>query len=215
MFDGLSIKQRRIVIIIMIIIIIIIGIYIYNKNSEYTEFSDDEILIQENESSEEIIEGEQEIYNEIVIHIAGEVNNPGIVRLKEGDRIEDAIEYAGGLTENADISDINLAYVLEDGIKINIPNINDENREVMTEDMIDNMKENEAENKEESDQKININKATQTELENLKGIGPSLSNKIIEYRNENGKFKSIEEIKNVSGIGDTKYEGIKNYITVK
>lgn len=215
MFDGLSIKQRRIVIIIMIIIIIIIGIYIYNKNSEYTEFSDDEILIQENESSEEIIEGEQEIYNEIVIHIAGEVNNPGIVRLKEGDRIEDAIEYAGGLTENADISDINLAYVLEDGIKINIPNINDENREVMTEDMIDNMKENEAENKEESDQKININKATQTELENLKGIGPSLSNKIIEYRNENGKFKSIEEIKNVNGIGDTKYEGIKNYITVK
>ena len=64
-------------------------------------------------------------------------------------------------------------------------------------------------------QKININKATQTELENLKGIGPSLSNKIIEYRNENGKFKSIEEIKNVNGIGDTKYEGIKNYITVK
>ena len=63
--------------------------------------------------------------------------------------------------------------------------------------------------------KININKATQTELETIPGVGPSTALKIIEYREQNGKFKSIENIKNVSGIGDAKYEKMKDYITVK
>ena len=63
--------------------------------------------------------------------------------------------------------------------------------------------------------KININKATQTELETIPGIGPSTALKIIDYREENGKFNSIEDIKNVSGIGDAKYEKMKDYITVK
>ena len=62
---------------------------------------------------------------------------------------------------------------------------------------------------------VNINTATQTELENLTGIGPSLASKIIEYREENGKFKKIEDIQNVKGIGDAKYDGIKDEITVK
>lgn len=211
MFDGLSIKQKRIAIIIMIVIAISILVYIYNKNNNYTEISNNEILMAENKNSEAIIEETKESFDEIVIHIAGEVNIPGIVRLKEGERIEDAIEAAGGLTENADISDINLAYVLEDGIKINIPNVNDKNKEVIMEDMAHNI----ADREEENNDKVNINKATQTELETLRGIGPSLASKIIEYRNENGRFKEIEEIKNVNGIGDTKYEAIKNNISVK
>lgn len=211
MFDGLSIKQKRIAIIVMIVITVGILYYIYNKNKDYTEISNEEILVQENKSEEMSEKETKEILNEIVVHIAGEVNIPGIVRLKEGERIEDAIKAAGGLTENADISDINLAYVLEDEIKINIPNINDENKEVIIEDMIDNVTESEG----SSDDKVNINKASQTELETLRGIGPSLATKIIEYRNENGKFNNIEEIKNVSGIGETKYEGIKDSISVK
>ncbi len=68
---------------------------------------------------------------------------------------------------------------------------------------------------ENSKGKVNINTATQTELENLTGIGPSLASKIIEYREENGKFKKIEDIQNVKGIGNAKYDGIKDEITVK
>ena len=155
----------------------------------------------------------------VIIHITGSVKNPGIVKLKEGSRIEDAIESAGGLTENADITKVNLAYVVEDGTKIKIPSASEE--DIGDEDIIDSksgdniiIKEN-AVPSNNSTQTININKATEKEFETLPGIGPSLASKIIEYRNQNGKFESIEDIKNVNGIGDNKYEKIKDLITVK
>ena len=120
----------------------------------------------------------------------------------------DAIEKAGGVTEKADLSKVNLAYKLSDGQKIKIPNI-DEN-EVKENSSINNFSEfqNEISNK------VNINTASQTELETLTGIGPSLASKIIEYRKKNGDFKKIEEIQNVNGIGAEKYDGIKEEIDV-
>ena len=155
----------------------------------------------------------------VIIHITGSVKNPGIVKLKEGSRIEDAIESAGGLTENADITKVNLAYVVEDGTKIKIPSASEE--DIGDEDIIDSksgdniiIEENTVPSN-NSTQTININKATEKEFETLPGIGPSLASKIIEYRNQNGKFESIEDIKNVNGIGDNKYEKIKDLITVK
>ena len=136
---------------------------------------------------------------------------------------------AGGAKEDANLSKINLAYQLEDGQKLYVPNINDkEEIEYITEDVAknnivnnDGIVTDEKENNKnktniESEKKVmvNINKATQAELENLPGIGPAIATRIIEYRNENGKFSSIDDIKNVKGIGDAKYEKIKDSIEV-
>lgn len=181
--------------------------------------------------------------NTIYVYVTGEVNNQGVVVLKEGSRITDAINAVGGVTANANITKINLVFVLEDGMKINIPSHNDLKNnpdfEYITMGSGDgdaNSWTSASSNSSSSGsssggsnsggfansknsysgqiQTVNINTATQTELETLPGIGPSLALKIINYREENGKFSSIEDIKNVSGIGDSRFEDIKKYITV-
>lgn len=215
MLDNLTKKQKIIVIAIAGIVAIGIMYFIYNKNQVKEDINiENEILVNnvitnENNTNDDIV----------VIHITGSVKNPGIVKLKEGSRIEDAIEAAGGLTENADITKVNLAYVVEDGTKIKIPSASEE--DIGDEDIIDSKSgdniiiEENTISSNNSTQTININKATEKEFETLPGIGPSLASKIIEYRNQNGKFGSIEDIKNVNGIGDNKYEKIKDLITVK
>lgn len=120
------------------------------------------------------------------------------------------IEEAGGLTQNADINKVNLAYVVQDGQKINIPSVNNVEKEgYISENIGENIIENDSKTK-----RVNINSANQNELETLTGIGPSTALKIINYRKENGKFKNIEDIKNVPGIGESKFQGIKNEICV-
>lgn len=215
MLDNLTKKQKIIVIAIAGIVVIGIMYFIYNKNQVKEDINiENEILVNN------VITNENNTNDDIVIiHITGSVKNPGIVKLKEGSRIEDAIESAGGLTENADITKVNLAYVVEDGTKIKIPSASEE--DIGEEDIIDSKSgdniiiEENAVPSNNSTQTININKATEKEFETLPGIGPSLASKIIEYRNQNGKFESIEDIKNVNGIGDNKYEKIKDLITVK
>ena len=184
---------------------------------------------QKNEQIYKNTESSEKIY----VYITGEVNSPGVVLLNNGSRIVDAIEAAGGVTDKANITKVNLVYILQDGMKINIPNQNDlknnENFEYITmssgdeknDANINNSASNTSSEKSSSNKEsafkisvVNINTATQTELETLPGIGPSLALKIINYRKENGKFSSIEDIKNVSGIGDAKFENIKNYIRV-
>ena len=205
-------KQRKIIIIIAILVIILIG-WKYYDSKNYEEVNSQEILAtntkKENKNSNE----EEDM---MAVHITGEVKKSGVVKIKEGSRIEDIIEAAGGLTENADITNVNLAFVVEDGMKIRIPSINEEktDEDYITEDsgkgviMTD-------ENTSTSSSVININTASESELEQLPGIGPSISSRIIEYRNKNGKFKSIEDIKNVTGVGDSKFEKIKDLIKVK
>ena len=215
MLDNLTKKQKIIVIAIAGIVAIGIMYFIYNKNQVKEDINiENEILVNS------VITNENNINDDIVvIHITGSVKNPGIVKLKEGSRIEDAIEAAGGLTENADITKVNLAYIVEDGTKIKIPSASEE--DIGDEDIIDSKSgdniiiEENTVSSNNSTQTININKATEKEFETLPGIGPSLASKIIEYRNQNGKFGSIEDIKNVNGIGDSKYEKIKDLITVK
>jgi len=166
--------------------------------------------------------------NKIYIYITGEVNVPGVVVLDEGSRIVDAINCAGGTTSKANLSKVNLVYVLQDGMKVNIPNDNDLKNNLNFEyitmnsgdggnnDYHENDREDAGYSKSKSENYniVNINTATQTELESLPGIGPSLALKIINYRKENGKFSSIEELKNVSGIGESKFENLKKYIKV-
>ena len=153
---------------------------------------------------------------QIIVHITGAVKVPGIIKLKQGSRIEDAVEQAGGLTEDADISNVNLAYVLEDGVKITIPsNLNIEEQEIITDESGENIIDTEFYKENTIKGKININKAKEDELLTLPGIGIELASRIISYREQNGKFSNIEEIKKVSGIGDSKYEKIKDLISTK
>lgn len=193
-------KEQKII--IGLIGIIIISIIIYYMTQK---IGNDEIIIENIESIEE----EEVIEEKIAIHMTGCVKNPGIIELKEGERIDDAIQLAGGLTEEADLTNVNLAYKVEDGQKIYIPSIHDiEEKEIIQEN------QEEIFGKENETGKVNINTAKQTELETLPGIGPTIALRIIEYREENGKFTNIEELKEVEGIGEAKWEQIKDFIEI-
>lgn len=156
----------------------------------------------------------------IIVHISGEVISPGVISLEEGARIVDAINMADGVTEEADLSKVNLAYVLEDAQKIYIPNINEKEEKEIVENIEDGVvisgsgTSNGNDSKNE-DVKININTANVKELQKLSGIGESIALRIVTYRKENGKFNSIEDLKNVSGIGENKFNKIENNIFVK
>lgn len=198
---------------------------VVTEDEETTDFQEEGTEI----SKEQIDESSEKIY----IYVTGQVNIPGVVILDKGSRIADAINAAGGTTSKANTTKINLVYVLEDGMKVNIPSNDDlkkdSNFEYITKDSGEgasdaNISGNDGSSrtdektttstKERSSSVVNINTATQTELETLPGIGPSIALKIINYRKENGKFSSIEDLKNVNGIGDNKFEALKKYITV-
>ena len=200
-------KSKQILIVCGLVVLISTGIIFYYFQNKEQDYSYLEIT---NESSEQANIIEEKI-EQIIVHITGQVVNQGIVKLQSGARIVDAIEAAGGVTQEADLSKINLAYVLEDGIKVYVPSINDEQEEYITE----NSGENTSTNNTEKKLMININTATMQDLQKLPGIGESIANRILNYRKENGKFNSIEDIKKVSGIGDSKFSNIKQYICIK
>ncbi len=219
---GLNNKQK-IIFTILIIILILIGIYVYNIR--FNETLEDNIHT-ENVNNINLVgnilentEDKNEKDNIIIVHITGAVKKTGIVKLIQGARIYDAIEMADGSLEEADLSKVNLAYILEDAQKIYIPfkgeiNENSEEQEYITSDFGNTSGIIQNTNKGESE-KVNINTANQTELETLPGIGTATAEKIIDYRNKNGKFNSIEDIQNVKGIGQSKYENIKENICIK
>ena len=208
--------RKNVSIIILVIIVIGITYYIYSnyliepiQDFEVTQESEDKVNVESNNEKYKNKE------NNIVVHISGAVLNEGVIELKEGSRITDAIEKAGGLKDDACIKDINLAEVLDDGVKINIPTIEEYNKNKenngeeksnnagQTDNKTTSKKNNisQSDNKstgQNNNKKVNINTATQSELETLPGIGASTALKIINYRKENGKFKSIEDIKKVS-----------------
>lgn len=241
----MKVFQKNKAILVAIIIIILTGAYflfekiVYGYSSKDEEILQSEEILQKDEETKkvekdnlnEVNSKEEEITKEkIYVYVTGEVNNSGVVILDEESRISDAIDAAGGITSKADISKINLVYVLEDGMKISIPSnediiendkfqyvtldYSDDSNSVITNSTTKDSSSFSISNNKKSTEKVNINSAMQTELETLPGIGPSLALKIISFRNENGKFSSIEDIKNVSGIADNKFDKIKDHITV-
>lgn len=213
---SLNKNQIIIIIVIGILFILVIGMYMYTTYSQKTIDLEDSFYEEENSEKSEKRTMENEL-EEIMVHIAGEVNEPGVVQVKIGSRIIDVVEEAGGFTQNANVEKVNLAYIVEDGQKITIPNnenIEDNDFSYVSKESGDNIVEKSVNEKGENDM-VNINEATQTQLEELPGIGPSTALKIMEYRKENGDFKQIEDIKNVNGIGEAKFDKIKDYISVK
>lgn len=144
----------------------------------------------------------------IYVDIGGEVNNPMLAELPEGSRVDDAIKAAGGLTDKADLTDINRAAFVEDGEKIYIPAVIEDDELPLS------SVESGGGRTINSDGKININTADSDELQTLTGVGPVTAQKIIDYRQDNGRFSTIEDIKNVSGIGDKTFEKFKDDIKV-
>ena len=218
--EMLSSKQKTAIIIAGIIVVGIFIFYMSTKSNNYdyseiNEIAEDETKENEEEQKQET--KEEILPKEIVVHITGAVQKEGIVRIKEGSRIVDAIEAAGGMTDEINLEMINLAYTLKDGQKIYVPKLSDKEEEkyINGEKASNIIIDNGAEENSGTNAKININTANITQLESISGIGESTANKIIQYRENNGKFKTIEEIKNVSGIGELKYEGIKNDICVE
>lgn len=149
-------------------------------------------------------------YNEdqpakIKVYITGQVRNPGVIEVEEGSRLIDVIEKAGGPLEDADLLRVNLAIKVKDEGMYIIPKEGEPMPDVMhgSSDM------------QKDEGKININTASEAELQQLPRIGPTLAKNIVEYREKNGPFKTIEEIKNVPRIGDKTFEGLRDLITVE
>ena len=175
-----------------------------NQNKIVKNINSDNKQQKEDDSSEN-----NKHSSEIYIHIDGEVKNPGVYKMKNGDRVNDVIQAAGGLTDNADKSKINLAIKLKDEMKIHIYKIGEDKNNSNSKSLDENSNSNLNNTK-----LININTASKDELCKLNGIGENKAKLIIQYR-EKKKFTKIEDITKVSGIGKKTFEKIKNDITVE
>lgn len=231
-----KIDKDYVIIGVIVIAVIIFMIINLGKIREFENKDNDKItnvessINTDDDKSEE--NKEQKDYNRkeqivdgggIFVHIDGYINNPGVYEIKENDRIKTLIDKAGGFKEGYSIKNINLAAKLSDGDKIYIPSVSEEknsennnNININSSGKGQNVKtdRNNVSVIKNNNSKININTANMSELKQITGIGESTANKIIDYRENVGKFKKIEDIKEVKGIGDAKYESLKNKITI-
>lgn len=211
---------RKIIIILIPFLILMVFIQMYKKENN--------IVINENYTSDNETELIDNVDNhEKKLNIKGAVVNPGVYSFNEGERVIDAINKSGGLLENADTSVINLSKNLFDEMVIVVYTV-DEVNEMKGKNILIQYVEKECNCptlsndaclsndsvKESDSSKISINNASVEELTKLSGIGKSKAKSIVEYRNEHGLFSSIDEILNVSGIGEALFEKIKDNITI-
>lgn len=195
-----------------------------NCDSDINNAEENISLNDKKDDEDKKVDGEEYIY----VDIKGEVNKPNVYYVKVGSRVNDLIKEAGGLTKNANTRFINLSKKMEDGEVIVIysnKEINDAKKNSLLEvsapcvceevknDACYNDNDNNTNNN-SSNKKVNINTASQSELTSLNGIGEAKAKAIINYRNTNGKFKTINDIKNVTGISDALFSKIKENITV-
>ena len=203
------IKNKKILLIIILGIILLISTILYYIKDESEELEDITLL----STSKQITTKTEMIF----VDIKGSVNKPGVYKFDINDRVIDAINKAGGLTKNANTDNINLSQKLTNEMVVYVYSDNEikkgnnkltcntlcENNIIEVNNCVENTNKD----------LININTATLEELLTLPGIGESKAKNIIEYREEN-KFKNIEELKNVNGIGESLFEQIKNKITI-
>lgn len=185
--------------ILLIIIILILALMLRAKNSSAKEVKVD--VSDSNLTS-----------REMYVDIGGAVKSPGVYKVKEDTRLYEVIDMAGGLNEQADLNTINQAAFVEDGQKIIVPVVGENqtsNEDVSEQNKISKNKSGTSESK----GKININSASKEELKTLSGIGDVIAERIIEHRS-NSSFKSKEDIMSVKGIGNAIYEKLENQITV-
>ena len=179
-----------------------------SEKGEHGEEGDAVDLVESQESREG--QEEQDGGTEgvlVVVHVSGAVQRPGVYELREGMRVIDAVEMAGGGTEKSDIHQLNLAETLYDGQKIYVPAKGEEMGYVSSGSGGKGSSGSVT-------RKINLNTASIEELEELPGIGPTLATRIVEYREKHGPFRKVEQLMNVPGIGIKKFESLKDKVRI-
>lgn len=203
---------------ILILFILLTGLFYsckISKSNAPIESLDNNLVTSSKESDEkteqdrDVVDVEKLIY----VHLCGAVNNPDVYVVNENTRLVELIELAGGLTKEASDEAVNQAAILLDGEQIYIPT-KEEVEQGIGNVAIDNTL-GKVSTLDKASGKVNLNKANQDELMTLPGIGEAKALSIIKYRSENNGFKSIEEIKNISGIKDSVYNKISDKITIK
>lgn len=211
----------------VILVVLVIATAIYGQFTEddtvKASVADVEALSAEDENDgakEEEAKAPEEP-EMIFIDVCGAVNNGNVVTVPAGSRVFEAINAAGGATEEAELKYINLAAVCEDGQKLYVPTKEEMEAQTaggsqalpgsagVTDTTLTGMTGDRS-----SGGTVNINSGTSEELQSLTGIGPSMASRIIEYREQNGGFKTVEDLKNVSGIGDRTFEKLKDKVCV-
>lgn len=239
----LILKYKSYIIISLSFLLLVIGCFFYFKPKNSTKENNNQLNLND-QTEIEVIEEKKDIQENIMVDIKGYIKKPGVYTMKDGDRVIDVIKSAGGLTNNASTLAINLSKKIYDQMVIIIHSneeiadfkkTNEEMEEVISScnEKDHNISNNaciskEENNYEESDNisssnedntsidndLISINLATKEELMTLPGIGEKKANDIINYRENNGNFAKIEDIMNVSGIGESTFAQIKDYITI-
>ena len=212
-------SDRRYVIaglIFLLIAVFAIGV----KYADFKNQDQETKLVIKEDSNQAQSSGEKGKANDetiIQVYVCGEVKRPGVYRLPEGARLYEAIDMAEA-NDGAEVKYLDMARELVDGESILVPAAGENNENSSNSPGISAVATN-ARNPSPGASargKLNINRATVQELdEGLPGIGPSLAQRIIDHRTSNGAFKQIEDIKNVSGIGDKKFEAIKDLICIR
>lgn len=210
-----------------VMIFFVFAYFYFNEDSENVNYYEPILEVKE----EKEVEDEVLVVNYFYVDIKGEVKKPGTYKIEEGKRVIDVINLAGGLTKSADTSANNLSMKVKDEMVIVIysddeikdfetvkekeslitNNCNKKNNNIINDSCVSN--EEFSDVSDVVKELVSINSASKEELMTVSGIGESKALAIIEYRNKNGLFKDISEVKNVSGIGDSLYEKIKDYIT--
>ncbi|HEM5301334.1 TPA: helix-hairpin-helix domain-containing protein [Streptococcus suis] len=174
-----------------------------------TDFPQTEQTSSSQEQTEETSTEESEELSQLVVDVKGAVAKPGLYTLEADARVNDAVEAAGGLTSQADPKSINLAQKLSDEAVVYVAS-KDENISVVTSTTASSAMSQE----EKNTSLVNLNTATEADLQTISGIGSKRAADIIAYREANGGFKSVDDLNNVSGIGDKTMESIRPYVTV-
>jgi len=206
---NLSRQEKIVFLIIISAILITFSWKLYSREKESIT------IVPTADIGESDIREENEIIDKkiCIIHISGAVNQPGVYQLTEGERIIDAVKMAGGEMERANVDAVNLAAHLYDGQKIVIPFISENKEDEVNQNALANQEFRQHDYSINSSL-LNLNAVTSNQLETLPGIGPALAERILAYRKNHGLFRNIEDIMNVSGIGEKRFESIKEYITV-
>ena len=202
-------NKNKYLLITIILVFTLITVMVINLNANSKEYiigDTDSSTIQDESIAEDAEEEnyEQEENSKVTVFVSGEVLNQRVVEIEKGKRLIDAVEICGGLTENADLNAVNLALVLEEEGHYIIPAIGDTN--VVNATNLNQMNS--------SSNLVNINSADIELLKTLPGVGDVLGQRILDKREELGKFTSIDQLNDVSGIGDKKFSDIKDKVTI-
>ena len=202
-------NKNKYLLITIILVFTLITVMVINLNANSKEYiigDTDSSTIQDESIADDAEKEnyEQEENSKVTVFVSGEVLNQRVVEIEKGKRLIDAVEICGGLTENADLNAVNLALVLEEEGHYIIPAIGDTN--VVNATNLNQMNS--------SSNLVNINSADIEILKTLPGVGDVLGQRILDKREELGKFTSIDQLNDVSGIGDKKFSDIKDKVTI-